>query len=180
MKPAKKERPRRQECLAGVFDRRSARETRPTRSSARTARPMPACSPPGCFARTAASWARAWARAQKPAERNRRADGAAKAEQGTMTPACGLTEKVAQVRLKRLEIYGFKSFADRTVVVFDEGHHRHCRPERQRQINLSDAVALGARRAERQGAARRQDGGRHLQRHAEAQAHGLLRGFPRL
>ena len=44
------------------------------------------------------------------------------------------------MRLKRLEIYGFKSFADRTVVVFDQGITGIVGPNGSGNSNLSDAV----------------------------------------
>ena len=44
------------------------------------------------------------------------------------------------MRLKRLEIYGLKSFADRTVVVFDNGNTGIVGPNGSGKSNLSDAV----------------------------------------
>ncbi|MBQ8092482.1 MAG: chromosome segregation protein SMC, partial [Clostridia bacterium] len=44
------------------------------------------------------------------------------------------------MRLKRLEIYGFKSFADRTIVEFDEGITGVVGPNGSGKSNLSDSV----------------------------------------
>lgn len=44
------------------------------------------------------------------------------------------------MRLKRLEIYGFKSFADRTIIEFDQGITGVVGPNGSGKSNLSDAV----------------------------------------
>ena len=58
------------------------------------------------------------------------------------------------------------------------GHHLRGGPERLRQVQRGRRHRLGARRAGRQGAARRQDGGRHLRRHRRPGAAGPRRGHP--
>ena len=68
------------------------------------------------------------------------------------------------MRLKKLILHGFKSFADRTEFVFDCPDHRHRRPQRLRQEQRRRRVQVGARRAVRQEPARRRDAGRDLQR----------------
>ena len=76
------------------------------------------------------------------------------------------------MRLERLEIAGFKSFSDRSELAFDRGRHRDRRAQRLRQEQRRRRHHVGAWRAERQEPARRQDGGRHLQRQRRAQADG--------
>ena len=44
------------------------------------------------------------------------------------------------MRLKKLEIYGFKSFADRTEIVFDQGITGIVGPNGSGKSNISDAV----------------------------------------
>ena len=80
------------------------------------------------------------------------------------------------MRLERLEIAGFKSFSDRSELAFDRGRHRDCRSQRLRQEQRRRRHHVGPRRAERPQPARREDGGRHLQRQRRAQADGDRRG----
>ena len=58
------------------------------------------------------------------------------------------------MRIKQLEMTGFKSFMDRTRVHFDDGRHRHRRPERCGKSNVVDAIRWVHGRAERQAPAR--------------------------
>ena len=44
------------------------------------------------------------------------------------------------LRLKKLEIYGFKSFADRVEITFDEGITGVIGPNGSGKSNISDAV----------------------------------------
>ena len=66
------------------------------------------------------------------------------------------------MKLSKLELSGFKSFADTVTLTFEEGVTAIVGPERLREVERQRRGALGARRAVRPVAPRRQDGGRDL------------------
>ena len=68
------------------------------------------------------------------------------------------------MRIKRLDITGFKSFMERSVFTLRRRGHRHRRPQRLRQVERRRRHPLGDGRAEREEPARPRHGGRHLQR----------------
>ena len=80
--------------------------------------------------------------------------------------------------LKALEIHGFKSFPDKTVLDLRPGNYRGGGPQRQRKIQHKRRHPLGAGGTVHQKPAGRQDGGRHLQRHRPPPGRRLRRGVP--
>ncbi len=66
------------------------------------------------------------------------------------------------MKLTRLELSGFKSFADTVNLTFEEGRHRHRGPNGCGKSQRLRRGALGARRAVGATAPRREDGGRDL------------------
>ena len=84
------------------------------------------------------------------------------------------------MRIKRLEICGFKSFVDRTVLTFDDPITGVVGPERMRQVEHRRRHSLGHGRAVRQAPARPRHGGRHLQRLRVARPGGHGRGLHHL
>jgi hypothetical protein len=54
------------------------------------------------------------------------------------------------MQLSKLEIKGFKSFADKIVINFDEGDYRYCWAKRLRKVKRSGFYPLGVGRAENQ------------------------------
>ena len=69
-----------------------------------------------------------------------------------------------QVRLKSLELHGFKSFVDKTVISLQARHHRRRRAQRLRQVERRRRDALGDGRAGAAAPARQGHGGRDLRR----------------
>ena len=78
--------------------------------------------------------------------------------------------------LKRLDLYGFKSFASRTTFEFGARHNRHRRAERLRQVQHRGRTALGAGRTVGPPVSREEAGRRHLRRVREAPAFRQGRG----
>ncbi len=68
------------------------------------------------------------------------------------------------MHIKKLEITGFKSFVDRTVIHFDHDVVGIVGPQWLRQIEHRRRDSVGAGRTERQASTRTRDGGLDLQR----------------
>ena len=75
--------------------------------------------------------------------------------------------------LRSLQIRGFKTFADKTVLEFAPGVSRHRRPQRLGQVEPRRRDQLGARRAGAARPPRRPDGRRDLRREPAASALGM-------
>ena len=81
------------------------------------------------------------------------------------------------MKIKRIEICGFKSFVDKTSISFPRPDHVDRRSERLRQVERRRRHPLGHGRAVGQAPARPRDGGRHLRRLGDARARRVRRGL---
>ena len=84
------------------------------------------------------------------------------------------------MHIKKLEICGFKSFVDRTVVHFDHDVIGIVGPNGCGKSNIVDAIRWCHGRAEREAPPRPRDGRRHLQRLRVARPARLGRGHAHL
>ena len=82
------------------------------------------------------------------------------------------------MKLTKLELSGFKSFADTVKLDLRGRGHRHRRPQRLRQVERLRCRPLGAGRAVGAPASRRQDGGRDLPGRRHAAPGERHRGLP--
>ena len=146
-----------------------AGRARPPRRKGRRAR----CSPPG----GRAGIIRATPQANRSSAELREPPPARAPE----LPDGGERRREVRLRIKSLEISGFKSFVDRTRFEFRPGHHRHRRSQRLRQVERRRRDPLGDGRAVAAPPARQGHGGRDLRglRGAPAGRHGRGRAHLR-